>query len=46
MDAHYIEGMSIPLLKMDNKKMEKEFILLKEDHDLNEKRALLKQFIY
>ena len=25
MDAHFIEGMEIPLILMDNKKMEKEF---------------------
>lgn len=42
MDAHYIENMSIPLLTMDNAKMEKEYTLVKPTQDV----SALKQYIY
>lgn len=42
MDAHFIEGMPIPLLMMDNKKMVKEFTMFKPNQDDSEKKNLLK----
>lgn len=46
MDAHFIEGMPIPLLLMDNNKMKKEYIMLKQNQDDSEKKNILKQFLY
>lgn len=42
MDAHFIEGMPIPLLLMDNNKMKKEYIMLKQNQDDSEKKNILK----
>lgn len=42
MDAHFIEGMDIPLLLMDNKKMAKEYVMFKQNQDDDEKRNFLR----